>query len=160
MSSPRSLTITRAFEAAPDRVFELWIDPKLVSRWWGVAGSTVPVCELDVRVGGRWRIEMKTASGKTYPNGGKYLEVVPSKRLVYSDEPDASIQEWNGSPPGTSTHTVTFEGQGQSTLVTLEIEFGSDADRERLIGFGMKDGIEQSLDRLQQLIADLANADP
>lgn len=160
MADVLSLTLARAFDATREQVFALWTDPTLVAQWWGIAGSTIPVCDLDVRVGGRWRIHMRTAGGKTYPNGGVYLEVVPFERLVYSDEPDPSISEWDGTPPGFSQHTVTFAELGERTMVTLHILFASDADRQRMIGFGMKTGLEQGLDRLNALIAQLAPTDP
>ena len=95
MSEARSITLHRAFDASPEDVFRLWTDPALVSQWWGIKGSTIDGCHLDVRVGGRWHIEMRTASGRVYPNGGTYLEVVPNERIVFLNEPDPAIPEWN-----------------------------------------------------------------
>lgn len=152
MSNDRSIVLRRAFDASPPEVFELWTDPVLVSQWWGIAGSTIVSCVLDVRVGGKWHIAMRTASGQIYPNGGTYLEVVPDKRLVYLDEPDASIREWKGQTPSASRHTVTFIGKPEHTVVTMQIVFGSRADRERMTGFGIQQGLEQGLDRLEALI--------
>lgn len=150
------LTITRRFEAPVELVYRLWTDPDLMKRWWGIKGSTVPVCELDVRPGGKWRIEMRTADGTIYPNAGEYLEVVPNQRLVYTDVPDPAITEWNGDPPQVRRNRVHFDDRnGVVVLVTLEIEFANEAERERMLGFGMQRGIEQSLDRLEELIASI-----
>jgi len=160
MTALRTLTLTRTFAAPCAEVYRMWTDPALVAQWWGIAGSTVPLCELDVRVGGAWRIHMRTASGKIYPNGGTYLDVVPQSRLVYSDEPDPAIAEWSGEVPGTIEHTVRFEPRAAGTLVTLDVLFAAAADRRRLIGFGMDKGLGQGLDRLAQLFARLPAAVP
>jgi uncharacterized protein YndB with AHSA1/START domain len=152
--------LRRTFDAPPEAVFRLWTDPALVSQWWGVKGSTIDACNLDVRVGGRWHIEMRTAGGRVYPNSGTYLEVVPNERIVYFDEPNPAILEWNGDVPSPSRHTISFDGNGDRTMVTIEILFASKADRDRVLRLGMKNGLEQGLDRLQTLIAHLARIDP
>ncbi len=160
MSEARSITLHRAFDASPEDVFRLWTDPALVSQWWGIKGSTIDGCHLDVRVGGRWHIEMRTASGRVYPNGGTYLEVVPNERIVFLNEPDPAIPEWNGDVPSPSRHTVTFDGTGERTMVTIDILFESKAERDRMVGLGMKNGLEQGLDRLQAFVTNLAHSDP
>src|SRR5262245_50329861 len=75
-------TLSRVFAAPRDVMFRIWTDPQYVRLWWGLDGTTNPICELDVRVGGRWRIDMRTADGTVYRNGGEYLEVVENERLV------------------------------------------------------------------------------
>ncbi|WP_214477497.1 SRPBCC domain-containing protein [Mesorhizobium sp. dw_380] len=148
----RSFAIERIFNAPIERVFRLWTDPLLVAQWWGIRDCTIPHCVLDVRVGGRWRIDMLTASGVLYRNQGSYIEVVENSRLSYSDEPDPEIREWAGKPPGQSRHTVTFTPHGGQTHVHFEVTLASAADRERLLALGMRDGWSQSFDRLEQLI--------
>ncbi len=154
-AAPAPLVITRTFDAPIDLVYRLWTDPALVKRWWGVRGSSIPLCELDVRVGGKWRIDMRAPSGKIYPNAGEYLEVVPNERLVYTDVPDPTIAEWQGEPPQPRRNIVRFAERGGRTVVTLQIEFATATDRERMLGFGMHHGLDQSLDRLEELIASL-----
>ena len=154
-AAPTPLVITRIFDAPIELVYRLWTDPALVRRWWGIKGSTIPLCELDVRVGGRWRIDMQAPSGKIYRNGGEYLEVVPNERLVYTDVPDPTIAEWQGEPPLPRRNIVRFTEREGKTDVTLQIEFATDADRERMLNFGMDHGLRQSLDRLEELIASL-----
>ncbi|BCG87001.1 activator of HSP90 ATPase [Mesorhizobium sp. 113-3-9] len=156
MSAPatadRSFAIERIFSAPVERVFRLWTDPLLVAQWWGIRDCTIPHCVLDVRVGGRWRIDMLTAGGTLYRNRGSYLEVIENVRLSYSDEPDPEIREWAGKPPGHSRHTVTFTPDGARTHVHFEVTLASVADRERLLALGMRGGWTQSFDRLEQLI--------
>ncbi|MBN9221492.1 MAG: SRPBCC domain-containing protein [Mesorhizobium sp.] len=151
-AADRGFAIERIFNAPVERVFKLWTDPLLVAQWWGIKGCTIPRCELDVRAGGRWRIDMLTAGGTLYRNQGSYLEVAENAGLSYRDEPDPEIREWAGKPPGESVHTVTFTPDGARTHVHFEVTFASAADRERLLALGMRGGWTQSLDRLEQLI--------
>lgn len=150
-----AIVLTRVFDGPPDLVFRVWTDPKLVALWWGVEGASNPICELDVRPGGRWRIDMRTTSGRTYRNEGVYLEVVENKRLVYSDIPDPEISEWQGRPPAPRLHTVTFTEHDNRTHVSLEVTMATDADRDRMIAFGMSDGLKQGFDRLARLLVSL-----
>ena len=84
-------TLSRVFDAPRDMMFRIWTDPQYVQLWWGLEGTTNPVCELDVRVGGSWRIDMRMANGTVYQNGGEYLEVVENERLVSTDIPGAAL---------------------------------------------------------------------
>ncbi len=152
-AAERGFAIERTFDAPAERVFRLWTDARLVAQWWGIRDCTIPHCVLDVRVGGRWCIDMLTASGTLYRNQGSYLEVVENLRLSYSDEPDPELREWAGKPPGQGRHDVTFTSDGTRTHVHFEVTLASAADRERLLALGVRGGWMQSLDRLEQLIA-------
>lgn len=150
---------TRTFAAPRELVFRAWTDPAHVARWWGVRGATNPVCEMDVRPGGRFRIDMRTGSGTTYPNRGVYREVVPNERIVYEDEIDPDDPVWNGDPPPAATHTITFADAGpRRTAVSIHTRFATIADRDRYIRFGIREGIGQGLDRLEALLAELVEA--
>ena len=72
----REVVITRVFDAPRALVFKAWTDPKHIARWWGPMGFTNPICELDARVGGAWRIVMRSPTGIEYPCGGVYREIV------------------------------------------------------------------------------------
>ena len=156
MQATRSgFLIERRFRAPPDMVFRLWTEPAYVTLWWGIEGATIPYCELDVRPGGRWRIDMRAPGGTVYRNEGEYLDVVPCELLVFSDIPDPSIEEYEGDVPQLRRHEVTFTGIGEETQVRMAVTFGNEAERERHFAFGMPRGMEQSLDRLDALIASL-----
>ena len=148
-------TLTRFFDAPRDLVFRVWTDPKYVALWWGMEGGTNPVCELDVRQGGRWRIHMRTPDGTVYPNGGVYLEVVENERIVSTDISDPDSPAWRGSPPGDRVNVATFADEGSGTRVTLRVEFKSVKDRDFFLRAGVKDGIARSLDRLARVLGDL-----
>lgn len=148
-------TLTRVFAAQRDLVFRIWTDPKYVALWWGIEGSTNPVCELDVRPGGRWRIDMRTAGGVVYPNGGVYLEVIENRRLVSTDVADPASLAGKEPPPANRLNTVTFEDAGEGTRVTLRVQFRSVADRDVFLRAGVKEGIGQSLDRFERVLRTL-----
>ena len=153
-------TLTRLFAAPRELVFRIWTDPKYVALWWGVEGATNPVCELDVRPGGRWRIDMRTAGGAVYRNGGVYLDVVENRRLVSTDVSDPQSPASTGSPPGDRLHTVTFEDTDEGTRVTLRVQFKSVADRDIFLRAGVREGIGQSLDRLERILQTLQKSNP
>lgn len=148
-----SFTLEREFRAPVSLAWQLWTQPAYVAMWWGIKGCTIPVCELDVRPGGLWRIDMQTADGTVYRNGGRYLEVEPERLLVYSDVPDAATAEWEGNVPGSRTNTVRFAPDQDRCRIDIAISFATLDDRERFLGFGIDKGIAQSLDRLEALIA-------
>jgi uncharacterized protein YndB with AHSA1/START domain len=150
------IVLTRPFAAPPDLVFRLWTDPRYVALWWGVKGARSVVRQMDVRPGGRWRIDMIVPSGTKYPNSGEFLEVVESRRLSYSDEPSCESPAWGGEPPNPTIHTVDFEPTAEGTLVRLTVRFQSKSDMERMVATGFERGVAQGLDRLAALIDDLA----
>jgi uncharacterized protein YndB with AHSA1/START domain len=151
------MVITRFFDAPRDLVYRLWIDPCYVSLWWGIENATNPVCEMDVRPGGIWRIHMRTPSGTVYPNQFVYLEVVENECIVYADDQDADSSKLQGQlPAGVAVHTVTFEDKDKGTLVTLRTRFATPEHRALIISRGIEKGIGQSLDRLERLLGTLA----
>lgn len=155
-SPPREFGLTRIFEAPRALVFKVWTDPRYVALWWGLEGTSTARCELDVRPGGKWRIDMRAANGLIFPNGGTFLEVTPGELLVYTDIPDPTSPAWAGTPPGPLRHTVSFENaQNGATRVSLIVQAHSPSDCERLLQLGVKDGISQSLDRLERLLREV-----
>jgi uncharacterized protein YndB with AHSA1/START domain len=161
-TASREFTLTRLYDAPRDLVFKVWTDPRYVALWWGIEGAANTPCELDVRPGGRWHIDMRAPGGTVYPNGGVFLEVIENTRLVYNDIPDPASPAWNGAPPDPLVYTVSFEdADGGATRVSLVVRAGSTAHCERLLKLGMRDGISQGLDRLGRLLHQLkAGADP
>jgi uncharacterized protein YndB with AHSA1/START domain len=141
--------LKRAFDAPRQLVYKIWTDPRYVKQWWGVDGSTIVLCELDVRPGGKYRIDMKTKDGTVYVNRGSYLEVVANERIVTRDERDAGSA--TGNFPA-AVHTVTFADVDGGTAVTLTSRFETIEDRDLMVNYGTPEGISQSLKRLEQLI--------
>src|ERR1700733_540985 len=111
--SERELVVTRTFNGPARLVFEAWTKPELLKRWWVPKsfGVSMTSCEMDVRVGGTYRFEfLHSASPEPMAFYGKYLEVIPHSRLVWTNE--------EGGDGGAVT-TVTFEDKGTQTLVVV-----------------------------------------
>lgn len=152
----REFELTRMFDAPRDLVFKVWTDPRYVALWWGIEGTNVKRCEMDVRPGGAWRIDMRTPGGTIYPNSGVFVEVIENERLVFSDVPHADSPAWSGSPPGTYVHTVSFRHhESGGTEVSVVVRADSEADCARLLAQGMREGIAQGLDRLARLLGEI-----
>src|SRR5580698_5471628 len=100
----REFVITREFAAPRELVFKAWTDPKHLAQWWGPRGFTNPVCEWDVRVGGKIYDVMRAPEGQEHPMGGEFREIVPPEKLVFMcgplDEQGKMLFEF--------LHTVTF----------------------------------------------------
>jgi uncharacterized protein YndB with AHSA1/START domain len=142
-------TIRRVFDAPRELVFLVWTQPQYVSQWWGVDGCTIVRCEMDVRPGGSFTIDMRTADGTVYANRGTYEDVRVNERIEYRDERDAGAAP---DPIPCGRHVVTFENADAKTIVTLTSVFQSVQDRDLMVRFGVVGGIRQSLDRLERLL--------
>ena len=115
----RTLVTTRVFDAPRQRVYKAWTDPKQLALWFPPEGFTAPRCELDVRVGGAMRIDMKGPegepfNGQIYPGKGVYREVIPNERLVFT-----MVPEIDGKKMPSVLMTVEFEDQAGKTKLTI-----------------------------------------
>ena len=136
-----SLTLKRRLDAPPSKVFAAWTDPEKLAQWFGpadtVAGSSS--AELDVKVGGRFRIRFSTSNGEQHEVGGVYREVTPDQRLVFT-------WAWHSTPDRESLVTVALRPDGAATMLTLTHEqFFDQAARDRHEG-----GWRGTLDRLER----------
>ncbi|HEX4794972.1 MAG TPA: SRPBCC domain-containing protein [Humisphaera sp.] len=158
-TADREFTITRTFNAPAALVFKAWTDPKHMAQWWGPHHFTNPVCELDVKPGGNWRIIMRAPDGAQHPAKGVYREIIPNKRLVFTIDHSDLPDEWHdiinpdrdkskGRPKLEALTTVTFDESNGKTKLTIRLVFESAAVRDRLVKIGMNDGWSQSLERL------------
>ncbi|MGY4831465.1 SRPBCC family protein [Sphaerotilaceae bacterium SBD11-9] len=144
-SSPtadREIVITRWLDAPRELVFAAWTDPAHVGQWWGPAGFTNTVSEMDVRPGGVWRLTMHGPDGVDYPNRIVFSEVAPPAFLAYRHGSDESMSD-------AFDVTVTFEAHGARTLLVLRSLFATAEARERVVrDFGAIEGGQQMVDRL------------
>ena len=146
--SERELVVTRTFNAPPRIVFEAWTKPELFKRWWvpKSAGLSLLSCELDVRVGGRYRLVF-AYEGSTMEFFGTYVEVTPHSRLAWTNE--------EGDEEGAVT-TVTFEEKGGQTLLVIHDLYPS---KEALEASGSMDAMPETLDQLDELLVTLATSE-
>ena len=138
------LVITRVFDAPRELVFNAWIDPKHVARWWGPKGFTNPVCEVDARVGGAMRIHMRAPDGVVYPMSGTFEEITPPERLVFV----SSALDGNGKSMFDVLTTVAFADQHGKTALTMQARVIKATAHAPQYLKGMRAGWTQSLDRL------------
>jgi uncharacterized protein YndB with AHSA1/START domain len=112
------LRLERTIDASPEEAFDAWTNPEVLRRWWAADPTWVtPVAEVDLRVGGRYRLSMEDPStGTTHTVGGEYREVRRPERLVYS----WSWERSDGQPDHASTVTVEFLSEGERTTIVLE----------------------------------------
>jgi uncharacterized protein YndB with AHSA1/START domain len=149
----RTLVTIRVFDAPRERVYKAWTDPKQVARWFPPEGFTAPVCELDVRVGGKIRIDMKGPEGEPFkgqifPGRGVYREVVPNERLAFTMAPEIGDRVLP-----TVLMTVLFEDQGAKTKLTIHQTLETVEDYEEMVKTGMREGIAESLGKLAGVLS-------
>ncbi len=144
--SERELVVTRTFNGPVRFVFEAWTKPELLKLWWipKSTGMTLLSCEADLRVGGRYRFEIGHEASKPMAFFGKYIEVIPPSRLVWTNEE---------SSEGAVT-TVTFEEKGGMTLVVLHELYPSKEALDAAIA-GMEGGMPETFEQLDELIVTL-----
>lgn len=145
----RSITLQRVIHAPRDLVFLGWTDPIHVARWWGPRGFRSEVRQMDVKVGGDFRIRMIGPDRSEYPIKGRYEEVVEPERLVYVDDWD------DDRPSQPSRVTVLFAEHGpEQTLLTVRMEFASQAEREAAQAQEIIPGWGESFERLDAYLAE------
>jgi uncharacterized protein YndB with AHSA1/START domain len=143
----REITMTRRFAAPAALVFEAWTTPALLRRWLlGPPGWTMPVCEVDFRVGGAYRYEWRNEQGQTMGVGGVYREIEPPHRFVASERFD---EAWY---PGESLITITFAEKDGETEMTTTMRYESTAARDGVLKSPMEGGVKQSYDRLAAIV--------
>jgi uncharacterized protein YndB with AHSA1/START domain len=140
------LVVTRTFNGPARIVFEAWTQPELLKRWWAPksTGMSLLSCEADVRVGGRYRLEFGHAASKAMAFFGKYIEVTPHSRLVWTNDESAD---------GGIT-TVIFEEEGGKTLLVLHELHPSKEALDGAIA-GMEGGMPEQFAQLDELLVTL-----
>jgi uncharacterized protein YndB with AHSA1/START domain len=146
-TSERELVVTRTFNAPARLVFEAWTKPELFKRWWVPKSMSLSLlsCELDVRVGGKYRLVFSHGAS-TMDFFGQYLEVTPHSRLVWTNE--------EGDDGGAVT-TVTFEEKGGKTLLVVHDLYPSKEALDGAIASGATGGLPETLEQLDELLVSL-----
>ena len=146
--SDREVVVTHTFDAPARLVFEAWTKPELFKQWWvpRSMGMTLRSCELDVRTGGKYRLVFGDDPAKPMAFFGKYLDVVPNQRIVWTNEESGA----DGS-----VTTVTFEEKnGKTTLVMSELYTTKGA--LDAAGTGAQEAMNETFGQLDELLASLA----
>ena len=149
--SETDICLTRLFDAPRALVFEAMVKPEHIRRWWGQlgAGYSVPVCDVDLRVGGTWRFVNRHPKGEVAFHG-VYREITPPERLVYTELmepfPDASLV------------TVELIEEAGKTRMTVTASYPSKQVRDMVLTSGMERGAALSYDRLEEVARELQGA--
>jgi len=147
----REIVMTRLFDAPRKLVFDAHTKPELVKRWLlGPPGWTMPFCEIDLRVGGKYRYEWRHPEKPGFGTGGVYREIAAPRRIVQTELMD-------GAPAGgEALTTLVLSEQGGKTTLTQTMLFSSREIRDMVIKTGMAKGVEASYANLDEVLASAA----
>jgi uncharacterized protein YndB with AHSA1/START domain len=149
--SKREIAMTRLFDAPRELVFDAWTKPELLKRWLGVMkGWTFPVCEVDLRVGGKYRYVWRGPDGTDMGMGGVYKEIVRPERIVCTEKFDDPWYE------GEALDTTVFVEKGGKTTVTTTVLYASQKVRDAVLESPMAGGVEQSYRKLAEVLASIS----
>ena len=148
--SDREIQVTRDFHAPRRLVFDAFTKPDLVRRWLlGPPGWTMPVCEIDLRVGGAYRYVWRKEGEKDMGMGGVFRDIVPSERLVATERFDDA---WY---PGEALDTTVFVEDGAITRITITVLYQSREARDTARRSGMEHGMAAGYNRLEDVLSSL-----
>ena len=145
------ILITREFDAPKDMVYKAWTTPELIKLWWSGDRGTVTSADVDLRVGGRWRYVMTASNGFEVAFHGEYREIVPNERIV-------ATEVFEGMPNAEEAAVVTtntFTEKNGRTTLTILAQHPSREIRDMVINSGMETGMQEQMDRLEQVAVSL-----
>lgn len=156
LPSDTEVLVKRGFDAPVKLVWRAYMEPELMRRWCtAMPGWSMPVCEMDMRVGGSYRWRWRNdENGQEFGFTGEVLEVSPHAKIVHTqafDPGDLGVS-MGGEP---SIITVTFDETDGITNVTTTIKFGSKEDRDAAFATGMTDGMEMSYQKLEGMLGEI-----
>ncbi|CAN5141636.1 SRPBCC family protein [soil metagenome] len=152
-NTKKEMIMVREFAAPREMVFKAWTDQELVKQWWGPQGVFIPVCELDVKPGGKIHIVMEAGEelgsfkGTQWPMTGEYVEIDEPKKIVYTSnaiQGDKVLLEF--------TTTITFEELNDKTKMNIHIVLTKVNPGSEFAIAGMEQGWSQQLDKLVEFV--------
>jgi uncharacterized protein YndB with AHSA1/START domain len=151
----KTVTFTRLLDAPPALVFPLWIEARHLAKWFAPRHFTVPECTVDARVGGEVRLTMRAPDGTDYPMKAVFEQLVPNRLIVTRNWAGFDAE---GKPGFETVQTYGFAAEGDKTRLTVKAEvIWMDARMAPAIA-GMEPGWEQTLEKLESVVADLGSA--
>ena len=148
----KTVTFTRLLDVPPAIVFPLWIEAKHLSKWFAPKHFTVPECEVDARVGGEVRLTMQAPDGTRYPMKTVFEELVPNSRIVTRNWAGMDAE---GKPGFETVQTYSFVSEGDKTRLTVQADVIWLEPRMAPAIAGMEPGWNQTLDKMEEVIAAL-----
>jgi uncharacterized protein YndB with AHSA1/START domain len=147
------ILIVREFDAPKHLVYRAYTEPDLIKRWWSGERGAVVSAEVDLRVGGNWRYVMTANEGFEVAFHGTYREIVPNERLVTTEVFEGAPVE--NEDEDAALNFVTFEETDGGTTLTTLVECHTQEVRDIIIESGMEGGMQESMDRLEQVAISL-----
>ena len=151
------IVIVREFDAPRTLMFKLFTDPFHLVHFWGPHGATNPVCEMDVRPGGKSVQVMRFPDGNEYRSTSVYLEVVEPERIVYRDVPDDNSGGADGLPPPQLVTTILFEEIHGRTKLVAHVRAQSVAHRDETVRRGFANVVLQGYERIDAYLLTLSD---
>jgi len=146
--SDREVLLTRIFDAPAHLVFDALTKPEWLKRWYGPAGWTLVVCDIDLRVGGKWRFVVRQPSGKEIGQKGIYQEIQKPNRIVNTE----SWEDWDA---GETLVTTVLTENDATTTFQCTIMFPSQEVRDTVVKAGLEHGASESYNKLAEVLASL-----
>ncbi len=150
------ILITREFDAPKHLVYKAYTTPELISRWWTSKRGAMRVCDVDLRVGGKWRYVMDADGGFEVAFHGEYKEIVPNERLVSTETFEGAFPEGHEfSDEDYTLNTLTLTEVDGRTQLTIVTECATKEVRDMIIESGMEGGMQDGFDLLEELAISL-----
>ena len=149
ISPNHELVIVRETDVPREKLYAGWTQPDLLVQWFTPKPWTTTSCQMDLRVGGTCRTTMRSPEGQDMPCPGQYLEVVPNRKLVFTDAFTGDWMPKDGAP--FIVATVTFEPEGDKTRYTATVRHWNEADHARHEQMGFHPGWNKCADQLEAL---------
>jgi uncharacterized protein YndB with AHSA1/START domain len=151
------ILVKREFAAPRHLVFKAFTTPEFIERWWTAKRGSMTVCEVDLRVGGKWRYVMIAGGGQEVAFHGEYREIVPNERVVSTETFEGAFPaDHEFAAEDYTLNTATFEESEGRTTLTLLTEAQSKEVRDIIVATGMEDGLQDALDLLEEVSVSLA----
>ena len=148
LPADEQILITREFDAPRELVYKAYTTPELVRRWWHAKRGEMTVCEIDLRVGGKWRYVMVANGDMEVAFHGEYREIVPNERLV-------STEVFEGFPDAESLNTLTLTETDGRTKLEILVQHENKEHRDAHVNSGMEAGLQDALDLLEEVAGSL-----
>jgi uncharacterized protein YndB with AHSA1/START domain len=153
--------LNRVFAAPRPLLYQCFMDPSHLSRWYGPRGFTCPDCEMDARTGGRFKLAVRSPDGTVFPMTGKFLEIIDGEKVVKEDDVSGHPEFWfdlvdparKGQVPRKigMTTTLSFADHPEGSKLTVATRFDSVEMRDNFAKVGLKDGWSSSFEKLDDL---------
>lgn len=149
LPSDTQILITRQFDAPRQLVYRAYTTPEMIRRWWSGDRGGVTSVEVDLRPGGSWRYVMTANGGFEVAFHGEYREIMPGERIV-------ATEVYEGAPDAAAVTTTIFAERDGRTTLSILVQHTSRENRDLHLNSGMEDGMQESLNHLEQVASALA----